>query len=326
MAGDIQVLVLGNEKIGSLVPPDKRNSLVTWFNLYMELEASACAANTARAKRHDLEQFLDYFRRVTGQSDQPDQWTRPVTAGHVKELAKLGRQPTSINRALATLRHCSAWIQRHRPFLAGNPCERIADIDVDDPAWKGLSDIEVTRLRSASEQLLKLKTGKNQHAVRDNAIFLVLLLTGLRVSELLNIDLDQYQGKHFVNVRRKGRKVTRKVFLVKDAKEAIDRYVDEARGQTPGPLFVTRSGERLQRQNVDEFLKSLANQANAQVPSSQRIALSAHVLRHTLLRRAAETHGVQYAIELAGHTSSNYIFRYVQPTDEQKEQAMEELF
>jgi integrase/recombinase XerD len=311
--------------VESLIPTDQRDSLVAWFSLYMAVEAGASADNTFKAKRRDLEGFLNYFRQATG-SDRPDLWTRSLSAGYLKALAKAGKAATTTNRVLATLRHCAAWIHRQRPFLAGNPTDRIHDLDVDDPTWKGLSDLEVTRLRAAAEQLLHLKTAKNQNAVRDHALFLVLLHTGLRISELLALNLTQYHGKHFHDVKRKGKKVSRKVFLPKDAKEALDRYLDEVRGRNKGPLFTSRSGERLQRQNVDDTLKALANQANAQLPEGQKIKLSAHILRHTLLRKAAEKHGVHYAMELAGHTSSQYIWRYVKPTDEQKEQAQEELF
>jgi len=45
-----------------------------------------------------------------------------------------------------------------------------------------------------------------------------------------------------------------------------------------------------------------------------------------MLRWAAEKNGVQFAMELSGHSNSNYIWRYVKPSDEQKERAVEELF
>jgi integrase/recombinase XerD len=221
---------------------------------------------------------------------------------------------------------CASWIGRQRPFLAGDPCKGVADLRMDEPTWKGLTELEVTRLRSAGEQLLKLKTAKHQQAVRDDAIFLVLLQTGLRVSELLALDLDQYEGKHFCDVARKGNKVSSQVFLPKDAREALDRYLDEIRQRKPGPLFVSRAGERLQRQNVDDALKALASQANAQLPVDQKIRLSAHILRHTMLRKVAEKYGVQHAMEAASHTSSNYIWRYIKPSDEAKEAALEDLF
>jgi integrase/recombinase XerD len=58
----------------------------------------------------------------------------------------------------------------------------------------------------------------------------------------------------------------------------------------------------------------------------EKIRLSAHVLRHTFLRKAASKHGVQYAFEAAGHTSPQYTFRYVKPSDEEREKALAELF
>jgi integrase/recombinase XerD len=314
-----------------LLPGDRRESLVAWLGFYMGLEVAASSQNTIRAKKRDLETFLTFFHWATG-TDHPDQWTRPVTAAFLKELGerKLDdgntRKPTTINRVMATLRHSAVWIHRQRPFLAGNPCDRIADLNLDDPAWKGLSDLEVTRLRSAAVQLLHLDKGKNQSPRRAYAVFLVLLRTGLRVSELLGLDLVQHQGKHFVNVKRKGKRVSAKVFLSGDAREAIDAYLDTLPARMDGPLFVSRSGKRLERQHVHESLKALANQANAQLPDDQKILLSAHVLRHTMLRKAAEKHGVQYAMELAGHTSAQYIWRYVKPSDEQKEAALEGLF
>ena len=200
------------------------------------------------------------------------------------------------------------------------------DLHTEAPEWKGLRDIDITRLKAAAEQLLHLKRRRNQNPVRDYAVLLVLLHTGLRISELLSLELDQYQGKHFVNVRRKGKSVTRKVFLAQEAREALDHYLVEYKGRLPGPLFCSRAGQRLARQNVDQALKALADQANARLPKDQHIHLSAHLLRHTMLRKAAEKYGVQYAMELAGHTSSRYIWRYVQPSDEEKEAALEDLF
>lgn len=308
-----------------LLPQEKRESLTAWLGLYMTVEAAAGSANTFMAKKRDLEDFLGFFAGAV-RSDHPDQWTRSLTAAYVKGLSRDGKKPTTVNRALATLRHAGSWVHGQRPFLAGNPTERIGDVQTDEPSWKGLSDLELMRLKSAGEQLLRLKIARNQHALRDHAIFLSLLHTGLRVSELLSLDISQYEGKHFVNVKRKGRKVSARVFLAGDAREALEHYLTEARGKADGPLFMSRSGKRLRRSNVDDALKVLASQANANLPASERMALSAHVLRHTMLRRAAEKNGVQFAMELSGHSSSNYIWRYIKPSDEEKERAVDELF
>ena len=310
----------------SLISTDKRGSPVEWFNLYLTLEAAAGSEHTFDAKQRDLAQFLTFLLKTAG-TDHPDQWTRALSADYLKQMERRERKsPTTINSRLATLRHSANWIHSQRPFLAGNPCDRIHDLAVDDPEWKGLQDIEITRLKSAAEQLIHIHRRRNQTAVRDYAILLILLHTGLRLSELLGLQLDQYQGKHLLNVKRKGKKVTRKVFLTKGVRDALDRYLDEVHGREPGPIVCSRTGKRLARQNVDDALKRIAKQANARFPKDQQIHLSAHLLRRTMLRKTAERYGVQYAMELAGHTSSRYIWRYIQPSDEEKEAALEGLF
>src|SRR5262245_19454471 len=189
----------------ALLTANEQESLVAWMNLYIGLEAGANSDNTLKAKRRDLEGFLAYFRETTD-SHHPDQWTRSLTSSFLKLLERTGKKATTVKRILATIRHAVSWIHRKRPFLAGNPTDRITEFRVDDPVWKGLTDQEVTGLRCAAEQLLHLKGRLDQNPLRDYAIFLVLLHTGLRVSELLSLGLDQYQGKHFQSVKRKGKK------------------------------------------------------------------------------------------------------------------------
>lgn len=77
---------------------------------------------------------------------------------------------------------------------------------------------------------------------------------------------------------------------------------------------------------MDRLLKQLAAQANSRLPADERIKISPHVLRHTFLRKITQKHGVEFAMEAAGHASSKYIWRYVKPSDEQKEEALQVLF
>ena len=127
-----------------LLSEKKRESLVAWFNLYMGIEGRAGSEHTFAAKKRDLETFLSFLQTSAG-TDHPDQWTRSLTRDFLRHLErKLERSPTTINRSLATLRHCSSWINSQRPFLAGNPCDRIPDLELDDPEWKGLKPIEIT--------------------------------------------------------------------------------------------------------------------------------------------------------------------------------------
>lgn len=315
--------VPGGNTPAALCPTDP-DSLAAWVRLYGAVEAGANAANTVIAKGRDLGQFMRFFAdRV--RSDHPDQWTKSVTAAFLRHLEDdEHRKPTTVNRVLATLRHCAGWVHHRRPFLAGDPCAGVRELVTAEPAWKGLSDVAVMRLRSAAEQLAHLKDRKNQHPLRDRAIFLVLLHTGLRVSELVALDRSQYRGRSFHDVKRKGKVRTAKVFVSPEARDALDAYL--AVGGSGSPLFTSRAGVRLARQHVDRLLKQLAAQANSRLPTGEQIRLSPHVLRHTFLRKVTEKHGVEFAMEAAGHASSKYIWRYVRPSEEQKEAALEDLF
>ena len=170
-----------------------------------------------------------------------------------------------------------------------------------------------------------MKSRANQNDHRDQALFLTLLHTGLRVSEMLALDLVQYKDDAFHRIQRKGKKVTRKIRVPKPARNALNEYLAEVRGRKPGPLFQSRTGKRLAAQNVDDALKKIASHANSTLPKKQHIHLSAHMLRHTCLRKAAEK-DIRYAMKLSGHTSSQYIWRYTEPSADEFDEIMEDLY
>jgi integrase/recombinase XerD len=313
-------------KDSALIPRNKRNSLLAWFGLYLGVEAGPPDGNTFKAKKRDLQEFIDYLRKAAG-TDHPVQWTKSLTEGFLKYLQnKRGLAATTVNRMLATLKHTASWLHSQRPFLAGNPCKRIRAITIEDPEWVGLEEIQINRLKSAAEQLVHLNTRADQQPVRDHAILLILLHTALRVSELTSLDLKQYKGKYLTNIKRKGKKVTRELLLAKPARKALDQYIKDVRGRKHGPLVQSRTGTRLAAQNVDDALKKIAAQANATLRKKEQIHLSAHMLRHTALRRAAEKEDIRFAMKLSGHTSPKYIWRYTEPSRQQQEQALEDLF
>lgn len=131
-------------------------------------------------------------------------------------------------------------------------------------------------MKAAADQLLTLSSGANQWPRRDYALFHVLYVTAMRVTELISLDLDQYDGKYLRNVRRKGRNVTPEVFLPKVVREYLDEYLKQERGDEPGPLFQTRTGKRLSIQQIDYVLKKLAGQANATLAEREHLRPSAY--------------------------------------------------
>jgi integrase/recombinase XerD len=151
-----------------------------------------------------------------------------------------------------------------------------------------------------------------------------LLGTGLRISELLALDRRQFSGRGFVNVCRKGTHLQRFVPVQKQHREVLEVWLNE-RGETPGPLFPTRTGKALNRQEAFAIIQRIARQANAHLPSEEHIRVSPHILRHTLLRKVANEKGVHYAMELSGHRSDRYIWRYVKPDAQSLADAIDEL-
>ena len=143
---------------------------------------------------------------------------------------------------------------------------------------------------------------------------------------MISLDIDQYDGRYLINVQRKGKTVTPKIFLVKAVREYLDAYIADERGDDAGPLFRSKTGKRLAIQQIDYVLKKLAGQANATLSLREHINAHPHILRHTMLRRVREEKGIEYAIEYAGHVSEKYIRRYTMPSEHEMEMALEELF
>jgi integrase/recombinase XerD len=332
-------LVIPDES-GELVLPPEDTSLVKWLQAYCVAEVAGAPKTTLDAKKRDFELFLGYFM-TTMPSESLDDWTRTVTLafidwmetkakkahskGKTEENGGKGYAPTSVNRTLATLRRAAHWIEERRPFLAGGPFERVSDLSVTAPPPKGLSQLERIRVLSAADKLAAIQTQENQQPRRKRALLVVLLETGMRISEVLRIGLDQYDGKYFNNVKRKGRRRDR-VYVSPEARTALADYFENERGNEPGPLFLSRNGKPMLRKDADRYLKQIGAMANAHVPESETVNLHAHLMRHTALKQAEQKFGRAYAQKKSGNVGMQHIERYVQPADSDYEAAMDNLY
>lgn len=153
-----------------------------------------------------------------------------------------------------------------------------------------------------------------------------MLGSGLRVFELTDLQLDQYRRRSLINIQRKGDEVTAKIPLGEEACEALDDYIASERRKAAGALFQSRTGKPLAQQDVDYVLQNIAGQANSRLNKKDYIQLSPHVLRHTALRKWAHAKGVQFAQKIAGHASERYIWWYVTPSDDEVQDAVDELW
>ncbi len=231
-------LITKGADVTKLVGRD-RDDLTKWMNLYLAVEVEP-GSNTHRAKVGDIEWFLRFFFVDAG-GYHLDDWTPGRTKTFKSWIGKqkserTGKRlaPNTCRRVFDTIKHAARWIHRQRPFLAGNPFQDVRPIKLDEPDWKGLSDLEVRRPKAAAEQLIHMDTRANQQPSRNLAILLVFLDTGLRVFELSGLELEQFKRKSLRNIRRKGDHVTAQIPLGKDAAAALSKYIATERPKGPG--------------------------------------------------------------------------------------------
>src|SRR5215475_4443044 len=302
-----------------------KNSLVEVATLYLVAEAAGHSHATLDAKRRDLQRFLSFYQGLYNH-DRPEEWFVAVTKAFLKALQRERLAQASLVRIYATVRHFARWLYRKFPglFPLGCPTEGVKPPAEPTADWKGLTRLDELRLTAAAQTLRARPGHGTNQGLRNHALLAVLLGSGLRVSEVLGLDRDQYTTKGFARVQVKGGRVRDFVPLHRDARTVLDDWL-EARGDVAPPLFITRTGRRLSRREVAAIIQRMAAQANGRLSDEEKIEVSPHVLRHTFLRKLAETKGVHYAREASGHQSDRYIWRYVKPDQQTLADAIDAL-
>jgi integrase len=135
-----------------------------------------------------------------------------------------------------------------------------------------------------SAKILKTRRSRIEDQDRSQPSLVVLLDTGMRISETLRITIDQYDGKYFRIVKRKGKRRDA-VYLSPEVRAAIKDYFDEERGRGAGPLFQSRNGEPMLRKDAERYLKQISAMSNANVPDDKQVSLHSHLMRRTGLKR-----------------------------------------
>ena len=304
---------------------EAKNRLSALATVYLVTEVAGQSSATLDAKRRDLQRFLTFYQDLYGH-DRPDEWFVSVTKAFLKHLRKAKLAQATLARIYATVRHFARWLDRKFPalFPLGCPTDGVKPPAEPTADWKGLTQRDEVRLLGAAKALrLHPGTGTDQ-GLRNHALLAALLWSGLRVSEVLQLDRDQYTGKGFTTVVVKGGFVRDVVPVQRDAHQVLDAWLEQ-REDDALPLFITRTGRRLSRREAATIIRRIAAQANAHRPAEERIDVSPHILRHTFLHKLAETKGVHYAKEASGHQSDRYIWRYVKPDRQTLAEAIDEL-
>ena len=271
------------------------------FLLVLEAERGF-SHNTIAAYRNDLGQFIAYLGQPTVADHQEPvgDWAA-LTDGHLTGYLLHLRER---EYASSTVARKTAAIKSFCHFLAEegvmrrDPAARMAAPKVDRYVPRAITPHEVARLL---EQPCRAELAGRPEAQRDRAMLETLYATGMRVSELVALDLEDLdlEGRRVRCAGKAGRE--RKVPFSERAARALTVYLGDGRpaialGDAPA-LFLNHRGNRLTRQGFWLILKSYAQQADIGdiTPHTLRHSFATHALRH-----GAELREVQ---QLLGHVS-----------------------
>ena len=284
------------------------------FLQYLKLNRHV-SPHTVRAYDTDVSQYLAFVAAETGKRMSalaPADLDMQSVRAHVGELNRAGKARSSVARKLSGLRTFIKYLRREA-VIDHDPAAMAVAPRRDHTIPVHLSEPEIARLIETPD------TG-DPLGRRDRAILELFYASGLRLSELVAIDLENLDlGGRMVRVMGKGGKERILPFnqsalaairaWMKDRAQMVTPERQKAEGrrqkQNGDPLFINYRGTRLTGRSVDRLLRRYV------VQCSTRMGISPHALRHSfathLLQRGADLRAIQ---ELLGHTSLSTTQRY----------------
>lgn len=246
--------------------------------------------NTVESYKRDVTQYISYLDG-TGVTDISST-TKTTVLSYLLYLQKEARASSTVSRTLASLRSYYLFMMQNG-VVKSNPTSNLEAPHVEKKIPKILSGEEV-------ELLLEQPKNCDNKGIRDKAMLELLYATGIRVSELINLDVSDVNVPMSF-VRCKGGKKERIIPMGHQAKDALENYINNVRkymvkDENETALFVNCSGARLSRQGFWKLIKYYQHIAGIETD------ITPHTLRHSfaahLLENGADLHSIQ---EMMGH-------------------------
>jgi len=252
---------------------------------YLEIERGL-SANTIAAYKNDLFLFFEYFNKI----NNIEEIKRTHLSEYIKHLGQTHSNPATITRKIASIKGFFRYLCSACGFKA-NPALSIVTPKVSKKLPKVINMDEI-------EKMFKEKMD-----LREQAVFEMLYATGLRVSELVELEIKNIDFKNnSIKTMGKGAKERIIPFGTK-AKAALNAYFKQrdivlqlstSKRKSLNKAFLNDFGEKITRQWVYTFIRGLGSIINK--------SISPHTIRHTfathLLENGADLRVVQ---ELLGH-------------------------
>lgn len=277
-------------------------SFVSEFINYLAVERGL-AQNTLESYGRDLRQFQAYLQE--SKIDFMKDLNRSTILTYLNSLQTNGKATSTISRNLAAIKSFYQYLVRER-YLEKDPAAHLESPKLEKKLPKVLSVHEV-------EELLKQPNALLPAGLRDKAMLELLYATGIRVSELISLNIsDVNLDMGYIKCYGKGSK-ERIVPLGSIAAKCVQDYLSKGRPKLvrtyeEAALFINHHGNRLTRQGFWKIIKKYAQEANIIKD------ITPHTLRHSfathLLENGADLRSVQ---EMLGHAdiSTTQIYTHV---------------
>ncbi len=268
---------------------------------YLENEKHS-SPNTVSSYIRDLHQFHAYLKE-NGKAELRKVKKEQVQA-YADWMQSHGKSPASVTRSLVSIKSFYNFLM-NKSLVKTNPAKGVATTKIEKKYPQILTSKEV-------ELFLEQPQCVDAKSIRDHAMLELLYATGIRVSELISLNVaDVNLGAAFI--RCEGRGKSRIIPLYHVAVKALQDYLRDVRPQliadeAEEALFVNMNGERMSRQGFWKIIKYY--QEKAQITKD----ITPHTLRHSfavhLLENGADLHAIQ---EMLGHAdiSSTQIYTHV---------------
>ena len=260
------------------------------------------SANTISSYMRDIRQFSQWLRQ-TEELDVVDASQLNIS-DYIAHLQDEGRSGATLSRSLASLKNFYAYLVSSG-FLESTP---VTEIRVE----RGEKKLPQILTGREIELLLAQPVCVDAKGFRDKAMLEVMYATGIRVTELIDLDLDDVNLEQGI-IKCAGAKKVRAIPLYPAALRALSAYLKDVRSSMIADpdeqaLFVNVNGVRMSRQGFWKILKHYQNTARIEKE------ITPHTLRHSfavhLLENGADIGSVQ---ELMGHSdiSSTQLYTHM---------------
>jgi site-specific recombinase XerD len=262
------------------------------------LQEQNYSPKTLRAYGDDLQQFLAWVEKNRVDFDVPTRFSRGDIEGFMQYLAAKRLTGVTRVRKLAAIRKFFAFLEENS-ILAANPAHTVKGARREEK--------EPNILYKEQYKALLYEASDN---IRDYAIIQTFLQTGIRLSELANVHVDDLDLEHRILTVRQGKgKKDRQIPLVEDAVKALRNYLRYRNTELivdDEILFLAKNGTSLNVSTVKYTVAKYVKKAGI------RKKVSVHTLRHTFGAHKADKHmSLATLQELMGHKKKETTLKYI---------------